>query len=163
MVKRREMEKNCESFKMYKDTIDRLDEVDRENNTSTTKRAKIGISDPFQDIEDRSVARVKEIMKRKKPSAICSDNPSPAVMANYILIDMKVAQLKAQMKARGLKTAGTKDQGWPLCIYDGEATAANWAWTAAQCGKIGSVPHAAKWRKPGQTSKGPFQSASWQS
>jgi hypothetical protein len=27
----------------------------------------------------------------------------------YIIGDMKVAQLKAQLKARGLKTAGTKD------------------------------------------------------
>jgi hypothetical protein len=69
---------------MYQDTIERLKKVDRENNTSTTKGVKIGIFDAFEDIEDRSVPRVKEIMKRKKPSAICSDNPSPTVMANYV-------------------------------------------------------------------------------
>ena len=27
------------------------------------------------------------------------------------------------------------EQGWLLCIYDSEATAANWAWAAEQCGK----------------------------
>jgi hypothetical protein len=108
-VERRKVEKKRENDKIYKDTMERVKKVDKENNPSTTKEAKIGMFDPFEDIEDRSVARVKEIMKRKKPTALCSNNPSPTVMANYIIGDLKVVQLKAQMKARGLKTARTKD------------------------------------------------------
>ena len=55
--------------------------------------------DPFTKVSDRSVERVRLILARKKPDAICSNQPNPTTMARLILEDLKVSQLKALLKA----------------------------------------------------------------
>ena len=40
---------------------------------------------PFNNQADRSVARLRSIMARKKPSACCDDEPNPHSMARWIL------------------------------------------------------------------------------
>ena len=55
--------------------------------------------DPFNKVSDRSVERVRLILARKKPDAICSNQPNPTTMARLILEDLKVSQLKALLKA----------------------------------------------------------------
>ena len=82
---------------------------DFENNLNESpKAAKSGYFDPFVDSEDRSVRRVEEIMKRKKPNALLSKTPSPKSMAMWILEDMKLPALKLEMKRRRRPTSITK-------------------------------------------------------
>ena len=63
------------------------------------KNKKASNPDPFTKVSDRSVERVRLILARKKPDAICSNQPNPTTMARLILEDLKVSQLKALLKA----------------------------------------------------------------
>ena len=67
--------------------------------------------DPFNEVADRSVEKLRAIMNRKKPvpRGISSFNPfqpkwqpNPTTMATWILEDMKAPQLKAHLKANWL-------------------------------------------------------------
>ena len=95
------------SNEKYSNLINKLKDFENNLNESP-KVAKSGYLDPFVDSEDRSVRRVEEIMKRKKPNALLSKTPSPKSMAMWILEDMKLPALKLEMKRRRRPTSITK-------------------------------------------------------
>merc|ERR1712037_1047595 len=94
---------------------------DKQGNTTATssksgKMDKNALNpDPFNEVADRSVEKLRAIMNRKKPvpRGISSFNPfqpkwqpkwqpNPTPMATWILEDMKAPQLKAHLKANCL-------------------------------------------------------------
>ena len=79
-------------------------------------------SDPFNEVADRSVDKLREIMNRKKPppGGVYSFNPfqpiwqpNPTVMARWILEDLKAPQLKAHIKANWHLVKAGDENGVP--------------------------------------------------
>ena len=93
------------SNEKYSNLINKLKDFENNlNDTPKVAKTKTGYLDPFVDNEDRSILRVEEIMKRKKPTALLSKTPSPKSMAMWILEDMKLPALKLEMKRMGKPT-----------------------------------------------------------
>ena len=79
--------------------------------------------DPFNEVADRSVDKLREIMNRKKPppGGVYSFNPfqpiwqpNPTVMARWILEDLKAPQLKAHIKANWHLVKAGDGKGVPI-------------------------------------------------
>ena len=111
-IKKRKLEDKENTFGTLKSL-----KMDRQGDPTSTssKSGKVDKnafnSDPFNEVADRSVERLRAIMNRKKPVAggITSFNPfqpkwqpNPTTMARWILEDMKAPQLKAHLKANWL-------------------------------------------------------------
>ena len=108
-VKKRKLENEEDTSRTLKSP-----KMDKQGNTTATssKSGKMDKNafnpDPFNEVADRSVEKLRAIMNRKKPvpRGISSFNPfqpkwqpNPTTMATWILEDMKAPQLKAHLKA----------------------------------------------------------------
>ena len=111
-VKKRKLENEEDTSRTLKSL-----KMDKQGNTTATssksgKMDKNALNpDPFNEVADRSVEKLRAIMNRKKPvpRGISSFNPfqpkwqpNPTTMATWILEDMKAPQLKAHLKANWL-------------------------------------------------------------
>lgn len=111
-VKKRKLEDEEDTSRTLKSL-----KMDKQGNTTATssksgKMDKNALNpDPFNEVADRSVEKLRAIMNRKKPvpRGISSFNPfqpkwqpNPTTMATWILEDMKAPQLKAHLKANWL-------------------------------------------------------------
>lgn len=111
-VKKRKLEDEEDTSRTLKSL-----KMDKQGNTTATssKSGKMDKNafnpDPFNEVADRSVEKLRAIMNRKKPvpRGISSFNPfqpkwqpNPTTMATWILEDMKAPQLKAHLKANWL-------------------------------------------------------------
>lgn len=111
-VKKRKLEDEEDTSRTLKSP-----KMDKQGNTTATssKSGKMDKNafnpDPFNEVADRSVEKLRAIMNRKKPvpRGISSFNPfqpkwqpNPTTMATWILEDMKAPQLKAHLKANWL-------------------------------------------------------------
>ena len=111
-VKKRKLEDEEDTSRTLKSL-----KMDKQGNTTATssKSGKLDKNtlnpDPFNEVADRSVEKLRAIMNRKKPvpRGISSFNPfqpkwqpNPTTMATWILEDMKAPQLKAHLKANWL-------------------------------------------------------------
>ena len=111
-VKKRKLENEEDTSRTLKSP-----KMDKQGNTTATssKSGKMDKNafnpDPFNEVADRSVEKLRAIMNRKKPvpRGISSFNPfqpkwqpNPTTMATWILEDMKAPQLKAHLKANWL-------------------------------------------------------------
>ena len=111
-VKKRKLENEEDTSRTLKSP-----KMDKQGNTTATssksgKMDKNALNpDPFNEVADRSVEKLRAIMNRKKPvpRGISSFNPfqpkwqpNPTTMATWILEDMKAPQLKAHLKANWL-------------------------------------------------------------
>ena len=111
-VKKRKLENEEDTSRTLKSL-----KMDKQGNTTATssKSGKMDKNafnpDPFNEVADRSVEKLRAIMNRKKPvpRGISSFNPfqpkwqpNPTTMATWILEDMKAPQLKAHLKANWL-------------------------------------------------------------
>ena len=111
-VKKRKLEDEEDTSRTFKSL-----KMDKQGNTTATssksgKMDKNALNpDPFNEVADRSVEKLRAIMNRKKPvpRGISSFNPfqpkwqpNPTTMATWILEDMKAPQLKAHLKANWL-------------------------------------------------------------
>ena len=111
-VKKRKLEDEEDTSRTFKSL-----KMDKQGNTTATssksgKMDKNALNpDPFNEVADRSVEKLRAIMNQKKPvpRGISSFNPfqpkwqpNPTTMATWILEDMKAPQLKAHLKANWL-------------------------------------------------------------
>ena len=111
-VKKRKLEDEEDTSRTLKSP-----KMDKQGNTTamSSKSGKMDKNafnpDPFNEVADRSVEKLRAIMNRKKPvpRGISSFNPfqpkwqpNPTTMATWILEDMKAPQLKAHLKANWL-------------------------------------------------------------
>ena len=111
-VKKRKLEDEEDTSRTLKSL-----KMDKQGNTTamSSKSGKMDKNafnpDPFNEVADRSVEKLRAIMNRKKPvpRGISSFNPfqpkwqpNPTTMATWILEDMKAPQLKAHLKANWL-------------------------------------------------------------
>ena len=111
-VKKRKLENEEDTSRTLKSP-----KMDKQGNTTamSSKSGKMDKNalnpDPFNEVADRSVEKLRAIMNRKKPvpRGISSFNPfqpkwqpNPTTMATWILEDMKAPQLKAHLKANWL-------------------------------------------------------------